>query len=184
MNCKIKGYHATDKKYLDSILEDEFKYNQNDEHWLGNGIYFFEELELAKWWARNPTNKFGINIENSAIIEVVIIEEESKIVDLRKLEHYNFVQTAYQTFIKISTSCGKIVKGKTSTDKLRCAFFDWFKNAFDINVTIATFVKYNPEYVEHCGDNSLKEIHLPYNEVQICVYDNSCINEKKELKYV
>jgi hypothetical protein len=47
------GYHGTDEQYANRILLNGFEKKERSDHWLGQGIYFYDKLELAKWWAEH-----------------------------------------------------------------------------------------------------------------------------------
>lgn len=49
------GFHGTISHFADLILLDkEYKFDNRDDHWLGNGDYFFEnDKDEATWWAKN-----------------------------------------------------------------------------------------------------------------------------------
>ena len=71
---KIMGYHGTKKKFINSIVSDNFKLEEErktDNHWLGHGIYFFSDYELAEWWAETKVNaqnrKYGNNDQPGVI---------------------------------------------------------------------------------------------------------------------
>lgn len=52
---KIIGYHGTKAKNVNPILKNGFiiaPKKDGDNHWLGHGIYFYSDYELADWWAR------------------------------------------------------------------------------------------------------------------------------------
>lgn len=44
------GYHRTLSVYLDNIKKNGFKPSNNDDDWLGMGVYFWDSIENAKWW--------------------------------------------------------------------------------------------------------------------------------------
>lgn len=47
----LLGYHATDIKNIESIINDGFVESKASKgHWLGRGIYFFENLYYAVEW--------------------------------------------------------------------------------------------------------------------------------------
>ena len=47
----VRGYHATSKEAANDILENEFKESRGPNHWLGRGIYFFQEAPaFARHW--------------------------------------------------------------------------------------------------------------------------------------
>lgn len=53
----IKGYHGTDSNSCREILHSNYKISEGDEHWLGDGVYFFidglsaDTIGLAEKWA-------------------------------------------------------------------------------------------------------------------------------------
>lgn len=50
-NVTYKGYHATAKENIKSILTNGFYMSRpKSNHWLGKGIYFFEDLYYAVEW--------------------------------------------------------------------------------------------------------------------------------------
>ncbi|QTJ57234.1 hypothetical protein [Dolosigranulum pigrum] len=67
--------HGTIKKYADKILEEkEFKIIERDDHWLGNGVYFFiEDIDKAIWWSgeaqKRYKRKYG-DTEDKAVLLV------------------------------------------------------------------------------------------------------------------
>ena len=87
----IKGYHGTDINSCEAILESNYKISEGDQHWLGEGVYFFIEglstdtINLAKKWAiaeawDNDNKKYKYT--ELAVIESLIEVEEDKILDL------------------------------------------------------------------------------------------------------
>lgn len=90
MNSLI-GYHGTKKAAVDAIAQNGFDFKPRLDHWLGDGFYFYELEELAKWWAtRNFAN------ENPMILQVEIKVES--ILDLDKPSNMSFLQ---ESFIEI-----------------------------------------------------------------------------------
>lgn len=65
---KEVGYHKTLNIYIDSIKKNGFKPSNAKDDWLGFGVYFWDNIEDAKWW-KNNTN---------AIIKGCIIQCELK----------------------------------------------------------------------------------------------------------
>lgn len=55
----ILAYHGTDYNIAKLIITQGFTFNKNPEHWLGNGIYLYQDYSLAKWWTTNPTKNLG-----------------------------------------------------------------------------------------------------------------------------
>ncbi len=86
---KFKAYHGTDESVAQAIVENGFISRPNREHWLGEGIYFFLDKNLAEWWTTNPTKKSGMRIQTPVVIECTFEIETDKIFDLRNLTDYN-----------------------------------------------------------------------------------------------
>ena len=79
---KIIGYHGTKERFAASIINNGFKIairKENDNHWLGHGIYFYSDYELAEWWGRTKVNrqneKYGNN--DTAIVIKGVIEGDT-----------------------------------------------------------------------------------------------------------
>lgn len=54
----ITLYHGTDNKAADKILETKtFNKSKGDNHWLGDGVYFYKEKRYAFRWIYIPLNK-------------------------------------------------------------------------------------------------------------------------------
>ena len=57
---EMTGYHGTISKYADSIAKyglDPDKTHKRPDHWLGQGVYLFEDFDLARWWADTMAGK-------------------------------------------------------------------------------------------------------------------------------
>lgn len=62
------GYHKTLYIKLDNIKETGFIPSNNKDDWLGQGVYFWDNIENAKWW----------NVSTGSIIKTCIITCELK----------------------------------------------------------------------------------------------------------
>lgn len=187
---KIIGYHGTKERFADSILKDGFKIapkRENDNHWLGHGIYFYSDYELAEWWGRTKVNKhnkkYGFD-DTSVVIKGII--EGDEVWDLDKpfvLKRFKECQKKLEKdFIKLGVKLD-FSKGDT-LEKIRCFWMDSVKEDYNISVLIYTFTKDNPSYVEseyHVNSKeefSLRNMGLTYHEKQICVTDNQFIVDR------
>jgi len=63
-------YHGTTLDNLSKILESkEFTIIPRDNHWLGNGVYFFvDDLDKALWWSAMATRRAKDSPKNRAIL--------------------------------------------------------------------------------------------------------------------
>jgi hypothetical protein len=54
----VLGYHGTEASSIGGILKNGFRPGVGVALWLGDGCYFYEDLEYTKWWcARYPPLK-------------------------------------------------------------------------------------------------------------------------------
>lgn len=47
------GYHKTYLIYKEDIIKNGFDPSCDDDDWLGEGVYFWDNLNNAKWWNKN-----------------------------------------------------------------------------------------------------------------------------------
>jgi len=178
-NMTYEAYHATAEECVPFILKDKFAYKFDDEHWLGNGIYFFIDIDLAKWWATKPSDKYGTAGKNYAIIKVLLEANSDTIFDLRELKNYNLLPQLIEEFKRETKHIFKSCKEKPTAKKFRCKFFDWLRKSLDLNLIIAYFNKIYPKYIKEDDNNYLKDIF--YAEVQLCAFNNDIIKHKERV---
>ena len=179
----IEGYHGTDLECAKKILKNDFTFKYNDSHWLGNGIYFFLDEALAKWWTNKPSKRFGTDVSVGAIIKCNVILKEGHFLDLRNLSHFEFlVETYYTEFLPILKN-GAFNKSQLTLPKIRCSYCDFLNEHYDIDVIIGNFSEPEQAYLpfEYATSNSI--LNLFYIEAQICVFETSNI-KNKEIYYV
>ncbi|MCM1267553.1 MAG: hypothetical protein NC302_06580 [Bacteroidales bacterium] len=179
---KLYLYHGTDLKNAKKILNGNFKIKKNEEHWLGNGVYFFEDDSLAKWWTTKPTAKFGTSqITTPAVIECQIEIEKQDILDLRCLEDYKFFSEIYKdVYLKQMLYNGS--EKPLEIAKLRCAFCDFMQERYQYKMIIGTFYQPKQPYLPTKYGKYFKKFKLPYVEIQYSVFDKSVIVKKEILK--
>lgn len=172
-NLNFVLFHGTTKKIAHKILvTKEFIITPRSDHWLGNGIYFFDnDLEKAKWWAaatkkRNKDSEIGIlKYDNFEI-------KASKLLDLDS-EHgrnviNNFLKELSEAGLQIFNSQEKNVKENKS---------DLIQMVVDQQNLIAskqTFTTENPNWIRE-----LNKFEIYNNQVQFCIYENKDINFNK-----
>lgn len=62
MNIQFCGFHGSDLNCVNSIISENFRPSENDDDWLGHGVYFFidgisDPKENAIEWAKNQAFK-------------------------------------------------------------------------------------------------------------------------------
>ncbi len=173
-NEETIAYHGTDEKYLNDILNMGFKIKENKEHWLGNGIYFFLDYEVAKWWSNSPTKRFGNNNEKPIVIKVNIVSNKENTIDTRYRKDYNELMEKYEKFTKEVLKKGQIVNNIT-INQLRCSFFDWLHSNYEVDILIVGFIK------ELKQKDLVDKFKIPYSEFQLCVFNDNLIVKKERV---
>lgn len=170
-------YHGTDKTYAEKILKNGFTIIPNKSHWLGNGVYFYLDYDLAKWWTGKPSQRFGAEITLPCVVSVELDVGNDSVLDLRKLEDYRkclelfpeFRRYAYQEFDykgkKFLRKLDHIIKNAEQkniceirssfvkegifeqVEMLRCSFFDWVFRMYAVDCIIGNFVKTDQKYL-------------------------------------
>ena len=158
------GYHGTCSKYRYNIEKnglDPSKCKHRDDHWLGQGVYFFDDYDKAMWWATS------ISSQNNNCGGVT------------------FITKTIETLKEVEKFCDR--KMPIFEDaKLRAVFFDYYKEKNKISVIIGTFLK---EFAGYTARRSHSEIELQkkimyvtgikFQERQICVSKKECIKSTK-----
>jgi len=170
---KLQVYHGTDFEIAQKICTEEFICKKSLEHWLGNGIYFYLDKSLAKWWTTNPSKKFGTKIKEPVIIECDLEVNDKNILDITKIEGYNnYVEVFHYYFDNYFFK--KSPATETDIRRLRCAFFDWVMETQEIDVIIAPFQLPEQPYRKESNKKNVKdlilnEFEISYAEVQVCL---------------
>lgn len=191
-NYAIIGYHGTCSKHYESINEnglDPSKVKHRDDHWLGQGVYFFENQNLAEWWANDQASKKYNNGTYPIVYKSDIHTNEKKVLNLDD-------EAQLDTFYDFCIELLKSVENSDNSErpvfdekKIRAVFFDYYKIKNNIDVIIYTFTKPTTTYAKQRSREELKKIveltgmlQLSYKEKQICVSNKECI-KSTELVY-
>lgn len=180
----LEAFHGTDIRNAESIIKSGFICKPNKQHWLGNGVYFYMDYSLAQWWTTNPTNKFGVNIKNAAIIKCKLRVNEKYVLDLRKLNDYTkFVDIYRNEFLpflfrgELTADNHELVDTKT----LRCTYCDYLNIKHKYKLIIGTFYLPEQPYMPAEYGVFFDTFNISYIESQICVFDSSVISSKELL---
>lgn len=170
----IAAYHGTDYNNAEIIFSEGFTFHPNLEHWLGNGIYLYQDYSLAKWWTTNPTSKFGSKITNPAIISCNVHLDENKILNLLKLEDYCHFSNIFKVDFYPQ------YKSRHPIDPidwkiLRCTYCDYLNETYELDAIIGNFNKQDQPYLPLKHNNEFDDFLLQYTEVQICVFNKDII---------
>lgn len=122
------GYHGTCSKHKDSIESNGFdpaKCNYRADHWLGQGVYFFDDYEKALWWSATAVlhnNDFG-----RVIFRATIEAPDEEVLDLDDNKQLDaFFAEIIQCIDEIKKNCSGNMP--VFDDKnFRAFFFDYYK---------------------------------------------------------
>ena len=179
----LTGYHGTTKEKSESILKQGFKISKSQEQkyeWLGDGIYFWDDIFYAVQWniinmEKNYNDKNEKNLMNYAIIKSKIIVNKSKLFDISSPEGsiiYSKLKKKLEKKLIESGSEKLVEKLKKQSDKFWINILednDFFKE-FDVIMAEFKNKKRNEKYKDDILLNVQK---------QICVKNQKCIITSK-----
>lgn len=193
---KELGYHGTCSKYQYSIETEGFdpdKSKYRDDHWLGQGIYFFDDYEKSLWWAKTTSSQ---NNNCGSIVFESLIEATDDVV--LNLDDNHQLDAFMTEILHLLEDIQKEYPEKMpifEEKKFRAVCFDYYKQTKGISVIIGTFRKDIAGYTTKRNSRDKKTqkkimniIGIQFNERQICVSQKNCIkstklvyNEKEEV---
>lgn len=98
---RFEGWHGTDEKNLQSILENNFRETCGDD-WLGEGAYFFtkgigEPHVHARNWVFSEVKR--LKCTRYVVLKIPVVVCEDNVLDLRTAEGLNLFQEYYRQVI-------------------------------------------------------------------------------------
>lgn len=172
----LKLYHGTEIEKTEKIVGSQsFRPSSGDEHWLGDGIYFYEEKMYAIRWLcivynrkyQGHTPKFENVIAKYGIVLANIDVTEDRVFDLTKTEYKIIFDAVHkETIKKYKPKNGEMVDGAV----LNYMFYRMgYKKKFDIIKAI---------FIHEDNDISISNTRLAYiPETQYCVVNSSIIKK-------
>lgn len=169
-------YHGTSSIFRDNIEKnglDPAYVRPRDDHWLGQGVYFYDNEMQARWWSAQSVKKDG---GYKVVFKAQLNATDDLILNLdNPIQLREFVLFAEQLADEVSRE--DFNKGRRITkQQYRAIAFDYYKKINNICVIIATFSKEAPSYLPRLSDSQfefqkkfLDTIDLGYKERQICV---------------
>lgn len=170
----INGFHGTHEKAAVAICESNtYTYNHRDDHWLGQGVYFFkDDPDQAMSWAYSQVE----NGEKACVIKSMIKVEDEAILDLDtrtgifKLD--SLIKRHRSLFEEFDLSLGVPKENGDSEKRLRCMIYDLLPS--DIKVIQKYFdIKNQPKVIKN---PLMGTLGINMFSVQVCVRDQSVID--------
>ena len=179
----LTGYHGTTKEKSESILKQGFKISKSQEQkyeWLGDGIYFWDDIFYAVQWniinmEKNYNDKNEKNLMNYAIIKSRIIVNKSKLFDISSPEGsiiYSKLKKKLEKKLIESGSEKLVEKLKKQSDKF------WI-NILEDNGFFKEFDVIMAEFKNKKRNEKYKDDILLNVQKQICVKNQKCIITSK-----
>ena len=175
----LEVYHGTDLSNAKRIVSTDFIYKHSETHWLGNGVYFYIDLSLAKWWTSNPSKVYGVKVTTPAIVKVVIeIPNDVGFLDLRKLSDYKeFSDIFFNEYLPL-LRLGAFSINSANRRRIRCSFCDYLKAQYSLKAIIGNFSLPNQPYLTDYKSLA-SQLELYYIETQLCLFDTGYIIKKE-----
>lgn len=164
------GYHATDKNSAESIIRTKrYNFSNDDEDWLGKGVYFFENnITHALYWC-TKYKCFPV----WSILESHI--EGDKIIDLDDPDTF---EEFYKTYMEIKDRYKKRRDGRPRKI-LDAVVLDimHIKKPYDLVRGIFRGV---PGY--DLRNRSFERVRVFPHHIQLCVKNRDCIKSIEEVQ--
>jgi hypothetical protein len=123
----IVGYHGTRKATAARLVDgDEFGVSENDDDWLGHGVYFWEYApQQAWWWADRRYGK-----DHAAVVGATI--RLGRCLDLLDPSNVGLVKAAHADLSVVLASVKQPMPKNANTHKyLDCVVFNYLYGQLD-----------------------------------------------------
>ncbi|MBN8678503.1 MAG: hypothetical protein J0M29_09775 [Chitinophagales bacterium] len=180
----IEGFHGTGIENIKSILEERFIYTHREDHWLGQGFYFYSDINLALWWIKR---KKGVDDGSGcAVIRAVFECMKEQWLDLDTVPGMDYFLSEVSSILtNESTNVSLKFRAGSFSDEIKnlCFALDLLKRVRGIKLIALTFRKDKPTYAsESIATFKRNFFPLPkdviYQERQICCSANAIISSK------
>lgn len=159
-NIVFHGSAAYDmEELIKDIQENGFKYKYRDNHWLGQGVYFFSEEEWALMWSKQSRN----SAKNKCVIAAKIFCEDEKFLDLDLVSNHRKIGKYIQKINERLKKENILLKFEgNDKNKERCFYLDMIKQEYNYKILKQTFPLENKNEITN-------KIGLYLSQIQFCV---------------
>jgi len=171
------GYHGTFVEAIDSITKEGFQNVKRDNHWLGQGVYFYDNSPLAHWWISKNSKTDPLKRGKGVSFVIIKAQLSSAVKSVLDLDSVEGVNIFYQK-IREMWNVFRTVQFSNDEHQNLCFVLDVLAKQFDFQAIIKTFESSDPSYGvvnTRRFDRDLFKLNVRYKERQICVRSNSCI---------
>jgi hypothetical protein len=178
---KILLYHGTTDEALESILtQRRFKQSEGIKHYLGKGLYFYDDFNHARVWAVMKAKRFG---SQPAVIQCLIDVPEEYCLDLDHRAEQDFFFKERNKYIRRIRQKRLEVKAYTDSN-----FCDFIAKRLSIKLISKTFVYVHPKerQIRYVFSNEKIDpfdvTRIYRTEKQYCIKDQGIITDIREIK--
>lgn len=179
-------YHGTIQKFADNIKNTKkFKIEIRNNHWLGNGVYFFvDNFSEAEWWSKQAKKKFIRENKldeqkvKQQVIQLQINIDPERLLDLDVVSEID----ALNNFMRELRKEDLYIFGPNKNKEIeRCAIIDLYAEYKEYKAACYTFE--SKAKLSKKSNNFMISIGLEKHAKQLCVFDQSIIdfNTYKEM---
>lgn len=187
-NIVLDGYHITDAALCENIIRNGFTYNSNPKHYLGQGIYFYNDFDIAKLNVQSKKINYG-STNKKAILHCTISTLLKQFLDLDSPSQNTKFRKFWNEFLEYIEKNNIQLTFQNKKDFLKnkhlyykCYVLDLYKKVNNYNVVVKTFSIDTPSYGESIYN--LNFSGLPYLEKYICVSKSQLIHNTEVVHFI
>jgi hypothetical protein len=191
-NIELKFYHGTNRKRGQKFIKNQsMKFSKGEKHWLGDGIYLFEDDFWAYWWIRELYKEKYLDQVYPDIYQLYL-EKHYQILfvtgNVLKNRVFNLNNSRHKLeFIKVM----KLIKEKEKYSekmqkqaKVEGIVLNYMFNELDykkdFDLVKADFIRDSDRY-----SRSDYKIRLDYNsQEQYCIKNSEIVNSIEEFDFL
>lgn len=161
-------YHGTKFIHGKKILSEKvFTPSIGRRHWLGDGIYFFEEESEAKDWCL----RYG----SYMILEADVAVRKDRFLDLKNKKHFRNYRKVMGRLLNEAKERGINI---SKTDKIDSHVIDFINNNLTpVDVTRAVFFVENKIAKKYRKTYGISPTRIYDEQVQYCVRRSCCVKD-------
>ncbi len=162
---EFTAYHGTSEDSCRRVLDGGWQPSIGIRHWLGDGIYFFENEQDAWDWARRSGN--------GAVLEADVSVEDARMFDLTKQECLDIYIEQAHLVLRKASELGLLIDRKHKIDgfviNLICdKFYQYHVIKRKFYFTMKEFAEYQQKYRSSVT-------RFMDEQIQYCVREPKCI---------
>ncbi len=178
-------YHGTSRVRGKRIIDsNKMEISTGDNHWLGDGSYFFNECLYAYKWIVDMfiSRHAGTNINEQLVAEYQILgctvaTATNRVFDLRKTEYKLIFDEVHNSLEKMKEYSQRLKKAEMAEGVVINYLFNEFDYYRDFDVVVAIFTKNKERYYG-------KKMRLRYiPQTQICVKNLDIVTDIEDYDY-